>query len=75
VHVHDIFMPMEYPRDWIIKMMRFWDEQYLLQAFLAFNQAFEVIWAGSYMNVKYPKSWRKPSDLTLKERLSLEVFG
>jgi len=55
VHFHDIFLPLEYPRDWIMKMMRFWNEQYLLQAFLAFNNAFEVLWLGSYMNLKHPE--------------------
>jgi hypothetical protein len=55
VHFHDIFLPLEYPRDWVMKMMRFWKGQYLLQAFLAFNDAFEVLWSGSYMNLKHPE--------------------
>src|SRR3712207_7395472 len=33
VHVHDIFLPGEYPRDWVLgPEHRFWNEQYLLQA-------------------------------------------
>ncbi|THD76128.1 MAG: class I SAM-dependent methyltransferase [Phenylobacterium sp.] len=43
VHVHDIFLPYEYPKDWVIDKRRAWAEQYLLQAFLAFNHAFEVV--------------------------------
>lgn len=43
VHVHDIFLPYEYPRDWVIDQRRAWAEQYLLQAFLAYNDHFEVI--------------------------------
>src|SRR5438309_6708055 len=27
----------------------------IFQPFLAFNRAFEVLWAGSYMNMKYPE--------------------
>jgi len=54
VHIHDIFLPMEYPRKWVIGMHRFWNEQYLLQAFLSFNCAFEVLWAGSYMHLRHP---------------------
>lgn len=54
IHLHDIFLPLEYPRDWVLKEYRFWTEQYLLQAFLSFNQSFEVLWAGSYMHVKHP---------------------
>lgn len=54
VHFHDIFMPMEYPEYWVKERSIFWNEQYLLQAFLAFNTAFEVLWAGSYMHLKHP---------------------
>lgn len=43
VHFHDIFLPWEYPRQWFETMQYYWAEQYLLQAFLAFNDAFEVL--------------------------------
>jgi hypothetical protein len=46
VHFHDIFLPWEYPRDWFDQMQYYWAEQYLLQAFLAFNDAFEVVVPG-----------------------------
>jgi len=36
------------------KEFRFWNEQYLLQAFLAFNDSFEVLWAGSLMHLDHP---------------------
>jgi predicted O-methyltransferase YrrM len=55
VHIHDIFIPSEYPREWVLKGYRFWNEQYLLQSFLAFNDSFEVLWAGSYMHLKHPE--------------------
>lgn len=54
VHAHDIFLPAEYPKQWILRDRRFWTEQYLLQAFLAFNDSFEVLWASSYMHLNYP---------------------
>ncbi|MCD6505100.1 class I SAM-dependent methyltransferase [Candidatus Poribacteria bacterium] len=62
VHLHDIFLPMEYPRDWVLEMYRFWNEQYLLQAFLAFNDAFEVLWAGSYIHLNYPEKLERAFD-------------
>ena len=43
VHFHDIFLPWEYPRQWFQEMHWYWAEQYLLQAFLAYNHDFEVI--------------------------------
>jgi hypothetical protein len=42
VHVHDIFLPYEYPRHWVVDRRFAWAEQYLLQAFLAFNRDFAV---------------------------------
>ena len=53
VHVHDIFLPFEYRRDWMMEEFRFWTEQYLLQAFLIFNSQFEVLMANSYLNHYY----------------------
>jgi predicted O-methyltransferase YrrM len=52
IQIHDIMVPEEYPK-YRFKQNRFYTEQYLLQAFLAFNTAFEVLWAGNYMQVKY----------------------
>jgi hypothetical protein len=53
IHVHDIFFPGDYPRDWVVEQFRFWSEQYLLQAFLAFNSAFEVLLCNGYLQSKY----------------------
>lgn len=58
IHLHDIFLPADYPREWVLKEKRFWNESYLVQAFLAFNPAFEILWAGSYLNLKYPDKLR-----------------
>jgi hypothetical protein len=43
VHVHDIFLPYEYPRFWPEDLGLYWNEQYLLQAFLACNPSFEIL--------------------------------
>ena len=49
VHVHDVFLPFDYRRDWVMDELRFWSEQYLLQAFLSFNSEFEVLMANAYL--------------------------
>jgi hypothetical protein len=49
IHVHDIFLPSDYPRNAVLNNLWFWSEQYLLQAFLSFNPAFEVLWGSSAM--------------------------
>jgi hypothetical protein len=54
IHFHDIFLPYEYPRVWVMEDKRFLNEQYMLQAFLAFNDAFEVLWGSYHMARKYP---------------------
>ena len=43
VHFHDVFLPYEYPRSWLMELQRAWAEQYLLQAFLAYNAGVEVV--------------------------------
>jgi len=59
VHVHDIFLPSEYPKDWVLRDLHFFTEQYLLQAFLAFNSSFEVLWGASFMHLKHPGELEK----------------
>jgi len=54
VHFHDIFLPWEYPRVWFEEMQHYWAEQYLLQAFLAFNEAFEVLIPAQAVSREYP---------------------
>ncbi len=54
IHFHDIFLPADYPRSWVIDNLRFLNEQYVLQAFLTFNRQFEVLFAASYMHLNHP---------------------
>jgi hypothetical protein len=54
VHVHDIFLPSDYPRAAVLDNLWFWSEQYLLQAFLSFNSRFEVLWGSSAMQAQCP---------------------
>jgi len=49
IHIHDIFIPADYPEKFVMKNLCFWGEQYLLEAFLSYNRAFEVLWASSAM--------------------------
>jgi uncharacterized UPF0146 family protein len=49
VHFHDIFIPRHYPADWLQNEYRLWNEQYLLEAFLLGNKAFEVICSFNHL--------------------------
>jgi predicted O-methyltransferase YrrM len=52
VHIHDISLPKPYPRTYFENKL-YWNEQYLLQAFLTYNTKFEIMWAGNYLLEKY----------------------
>jgi hypothetical protein len=54
VHIHDIFLPYDYPATWLRESRYFWNEQYLLQAFLLFNDAFEVMLPLHAVARRYP---------------------
>lgn len=49
VHFHDIFLPWDYPKDWVMDHHLFWNEQYLILAFLLFNEEFEILYSGNYI--------------------------
>ena len=51
IHFHDIFLPFDYPRAWVLDMGLYWNEQYLLRALLTFSTAFRVIFGSTYASV------------------------
>ena len=50
VHVHDIFSPRNYPRQWLEEEVKFWNEQYLLEAFLSHNDGWKIVCAVNYLH-------------------------
>ena len=48
VHIHDIFTPHDYPAQWL-QDPRFWNEQYLLEAFMSHNADWDVLLGGNYL--------------------------
>jgi hypothetical protein len=48
VHIHDAFIPGDYPQEWVLEGWG-WNEIYLIQAFLAFNSGFEVLFGARWM--------------------------
>ncbi len=59
VHVHDIFLPYDYPETWTKDMHFFWSEQYLLQAFLIGNRMYRPRFAVGYMGRRHPEAMRR----------------
>lgn len=54
VHIHDIFSPRNYPKRWLVDDVRFWNEQYLLEAFLSQNGQWRIIGALNYLQHNHP---------------------
>jgi hypothetical protein len=50
VHFHDIFYPFEYSFQRLLEGV-FWNEAYLLRAFLMFNPHFEILMFNDYLNL------------------------
>ena len=54
VHIHDIFTPYDYLDRWLIDEVKFWNEQYLLEAFLSCNTQFEIVLALNFLSHAHP---------------------
>ncbi len=58
VHIHDMFMPGDYPEEWVLEGWG-WNESYLVRSFLSYNSAFEVVWGSQYMIQRHRDSVRR----------------
>lgn len=67
IHFHDILLPAEYIRKWLLNDNFFWNEQYVFCAFMMYNDDFKTLWSGSYLMYKY-------MDLIKKYIVGLESF-
>jgi hypothetical protein len=55
IHWHDIMIPGDYPKSWVVDNRIFWNESYMVHIFMLFNKTFKIIWASKYMQIKYPE--------------------
>lgn len=67
IHIHDILLPRRYTKDMALNS-RFYNEQYFLWAFLAFNSEFEILWMPSWLAEnhadKFPQAFEKYATLS-----------
>jgi predicted O-methyltransferase YrrM len=66
VHVHDVFYPFEYPREWVVDEHRSFNEDYLLRAFLIGNVSYRIELWLNYVASVTPEEIR--ATLPLAER-------
>ncbi len=55
IHLHDVLSPKDYYPDDCIGGKHFWNEQYLLEAFISYNEAFKVILSTNHLLNNYFK--------------------
>lgn len=76
VHIHDIFTPKNYPKEWLCNHVRLWNEQYLVEALLMNNKRYKIISALNFLKNNFYKDLKivcpylekdhQPSSLYLK---------
>ena len=66
VHIHDIFMPKDYLDEWVYEH-RLWNEQYLLEAFLTFNEKYKIIGSLNYLAYNYNKEFSDKCPIFAKQ--------
>jgi predicted O-methyltransferase YrrM len=59
VHWHDIVMPGNYWREWMEHGNMFFNESYVVHAFLLYNNAFRILWASRYMQLHHKDLLRR----------------
>jgi predicted O-methyltransferase YrrM len=58
IHFHDVFYPFEYPKSWVSEG-RNWNEDYLLRAFLSYNDQFEIILFSHYIHQHHKQAFKE----------------
>lgn len=59
IHIHDIFLPYEYPKRWYDEISIFWNEQYLLLAYLLENPQIEILLPNYWLSIKHKDALKK----------------
>ena len=65
IHFHDVFKDFEYPREWL-KEGIYWNEQYLLRAFLLNNKDYEIVYFSDFMEREYTEWFQENMPLCLE---------
>jgi hypothetical protein len=74
IHFHDIFSPRDYPENWLREERRLWNEQYLLEAFLAFNDRYAIVCAMNWLWRHHYDALAKCCPMTLTPKAGPSAF-
>lgn len=85
VHLHDIFSPKNYLEEWLVDDVKFWNEQYLLEAFLSYNSKWRILGAVNYLKhhhferlksvAPYLTPDREPGSFYVQKAVKYQVSG
>jgi predicted O-methyltransferase YrrM len=67
VHFHDVFFPFEYPADWLINKGRYWNENYIMRAFLSYNSEWSILFFNTYVHQVFGDLIKEKMPLCLKD--------
>ncbi len=59
IHFHDIHYPFELPEHWVLQNKWFWNENYLVRAFLSGNTGYEIVNFNTYLHREFPEWFRE----------------
>tara|TARA_R110002110_G_scaffold195770_1_gene405461 strand:- start:77183 stop:78154 length:972 start_codon:yes stop_codon:yes gene_type:complete len=59
VHIHDIFTPRDYRFGTLFEAQYFWNEQYMLEAFLSYNTQYKLLCAVNHLHKTYPEALKQ----------------
>ncbi len=75
IHIHDMFFPYDYPKSWVMDRNIFWNEQYLLMAFLAFNDSFKIKFSNIYSGKELTRDYQKHLGYFLESLEAKSLIG
>ena len=59
IHIHDIFTPKNYLKEWTFDYVRLWNEQYLLEGILSNSNRYEILLSLNLLKNKYFSNLKK----------------
>jgi hypothetical protein len=59
IHIHDIFLPQDYPQEWVLSEGRCWNEQYVVHALLMLTDSFEFLFGCRNAALRFPDLVRR----------------
>lgn len=68
VHIHDIFSPKNYPKRLLEDDVVFWNEQYLLEAFLSHNNSWKIVGALNQLHHNHYEKLKSVAPFLTPER-------